>query len=42
MLPSTGYFKTINCPFYESGSCDRPYCHFKHARKGKLKKKFFI
>ncbi|XP_043477222.1 RNA exonuclease 1 homolog isoform X2 [Leptopilina heterotoma] len=33
MLPSTGYFKTINCPFYESGSCDRPYCHFKHARK---------
>ncbi|XP_012280594.1 RNA exonuclease 1 homolog [Orussus abietinus] len=33
MLPSTGYFKTINCPFYESGSCDRPYCHFKHARR---------
>ncbi|EFN69385.1 RNA exonuclease 1-like protein [Camponotus floridanus] len=33
MLPSTGYFKTINCPFYDSGSCDRPYCHFKHARR---------
>lgn len=35
MLPSTGYFKTINCPFYDSGSCDRPYCHFKHTRRGK-------
>ncbi|XP_011345897.1 RNA exonuclease 1 homolog isoform X2 [Ooceraea biroi] len=33
MLPSTGYFKTINCPFCDSGSCDRPYCHFKHARR---------
>lgn len=33
MLPSTGYFKTINCPFYESGTCDRPYCHFKHSRR---------
>lgn len=33
MLPSTGYFKTINCPFYDGGSCDRPYCHFKHARR---------
>ncbi|XP_012227272.1 RNA exonuclease 1 homolog isoform X2 [Linepithema humile] len=33
MLPSTGYFKTINCPFYDNGSCDRPYCHFKHARR---------
>ncbi|KAL6259234.1 hypothetical protein P5V15_009153 [Pogonomyrmex californicus] len=33
MLPSTGYFKTINCPFYDGGSCDRPYCHFKHTRR---------
>ncbi|XP_076237746.1 uncharacterized protein LOC143181256 isoform X2 [Calliopsis andreniformis] len=33
MLPSTGYFKAINCPFYESGSCDRPYCHFKHSKR---------
>ncbi|XP_070150981.1 RNA exonuclease 1 homolog [Polyergus mexicanus] len=33
MLPSTGYFKTINCPFYDTGSCDRPYCHFKHTRR---------
>lgn len=36
MLPSTGYFKAINCPFYESGTCDRPYCHFKHSKRGKL------
>ena len=33
MLPSTGYFKGINCPFYESGTCDRPYCHFKHSKR---------
>ncbi|KOC59362.1 RNA exonuclease 1 like protein [Habropoda laboriosa] len=33
MLPSTGYFKAINCPFYESGTCDRPYCHFKHSKR---------
>ncbi|XP_043252793.1 RNA exonuclease 1 homolog [Colletes gigas] len=33
MLPSTGYFKTINCPFYENGTCDRPYCHFKHSKR---------
>lgn len=33
MLPSTGYFKAINCPFYHSGSCERPYCHFRHAKK---------
>lgn len=33
MLPSTGYFKTINCPFYDSGLCERPYCHFRHVKK---------
>ncbi|XP_015596846.1 RNA exonuclease 1 homolog [Cephus cinctus] len=33
MLPSTGYFKTINCPFYDNGFCERPYCHFKHPRR---------
>ncbi|XP_046427019.1 RNA exonuclease 1 homolog [Neodiprion fabricii] len=33
MLPSTGYFKTINCPFYDNGLCERPYCHFKHPRR---------
>ncbi|XP_034933898.1 RNA exonuclease 1 homolog isoform X2 [Chelonus insularis] len=33
MLPSTGYFKSISCPFYDNGSCERPYCHFKHLRR---------
>lgn len=33
MLPSTGYFKGYNCPFYDNGLCERPYCHFRHVRK---------
>ncbi|XP_017883961.1 RNA exonuclease 1 homolog [Ceratina calcarata] len=33
MLPSTGYFKTINCPFYDNGTCERPYCHFRHSKR---------
>lgn len=33
MLPSTGYFNSINCPFYDSGLCERPYCHFRHVKK---------
>ncbi|XP_046985004.1 RNA exonuclease 1 homolog [Schistocerca americana] len=33
MLPCTGCFKGISCPFYDSGLCERPYCHFKHVKK---------
>ncbi|XP_014364279.2 RNA exonuclease 1 homolog [Papilio machaon] len=33
MLPSTGYFKGLNCPFFDSGLCERPYCHFRHVKK---------
>jgi len=33
MLPGTGYYKALNCPFHEMGFCERPYCHFKHAKK---------
>ncbi|XP_055679057.1 putative exonuclease GOR [Lutzomyia longipalpis] len=34
MLPSTGLFKSINCPFFSAtDSCSRPFCHFKHVRK---------
>ncbi|XP_045504067.1 RNA exonuclease 1 homolog [Colias croceus] len=33
MLPSTGYFKGIICPFYDTGLCERPYCHFRHVKK---------
>ena len=32
MLPSTGYFKTISCPFFDMGFCERPFCHFKHRK----------
>lgn len=32
MLPTSGYFKDIECPFLED-SCDRPYCHFRHRKK---------
>lgn len=33
MLPTTGHFKHIDCPYYVK-SCDRPYCHFRHRKKG--------
>uniref|UniRef100_A0AAG5CVI9 C3H1-type domain-containing protein n=1 Tax=Anopheles atroparvus TaxID=41427 RepID=A0AAG5CVI9_ANOAO len=32
MLPATGLFRTISCPFYEKDLCTRPFCHFKHAK----------
>jgi hypothetical protein len=36
MLPGTGYFKTMPCPFFDSGFCERPFCHFRHVRRGVL------
>ena len=33
MLTNTGYFKTMPCPFFDMGFCERPFCHFKHRRK---------
>ncbi|XP_064476816.1 RNA exonuclease 1 homolog [Ornithodoros turicata] len=33
MLPSSGYFKAINCPFYSSGLCERPHCHYRHVKR---------
>lgn len=36
MLPSTGYCKDINCPYYDSGLCERPYCHFRHVKKDSM------
>ena len=36
MLPSTGYFKTMSCPFFEMGFCERPFCHFKHRKREDL------
>lgn len=32
MLPSSGYFKPITCPFFDMGFCERPHCHFKHRK----------
>lgn len=34
MLPSKGYFKALECPYFNgSSNCDRPYCHFKHCKQ---------
>ncbi|RZF34757.1 hypothetical protein LSTR_LSTR007809 [Laodelphax striatellus] len=33
MLPSKGFFASYLCPFFEQGSCERPYCHFHHRKK---------
>lgn len=30
MLPSSGYFKSIVCPYFKNGFCCRPHCHYKH------------
>lgn len=30
MFKSSGYFKGIPCPYFASGLCERPYCHFGH------------
>lgn len=42
MFPSSGYFRGLDCPFYASGLCERPYCHYKHSKQSseKGKKKF--
>ncbi|XP_077869979.1 uncharacterized protein LOC100372740 [Saccoglossus kowalevskii] len=34
MLSSQGYFRGVDCPFYANGFCQRPYCHFRHIKKG--------
>ena len=39
MFPSSGYFNGIDCPFFTSGLCERPWCHFRHVKndeKGKI------
>ena len=36
MLSNTGYFKTMPCPFFDLGFCERPFCHFKHRKKEDL------
>lgn len=36
MFNSSNFFKGFDCPYYEKGPgcCKRPYCHFRHVRKG--------
>ena len=36
MLPSSGYFKSINCPYFKNGFCCRPHCHYKHEVNQKV------
>ena len=33
MLPSTGLFRNIPCPYFDEGECIRPFCHFRHDLK---------
>ncbi|XP_076331647.1 RNA exonuclease 1 homolog [Tachypleus tridentatus] len=39
MLPLSGYFKAIPCPFFNSGLCERPHCHFKHVKRDVVTRK---
>lgn len=32
MLPTSGYFRDLVCPFLKMGICERAYCHFLHER----------
>ncbi|KAK3090176.1 hypothetical protein FSP39_009745 [Pinctada imbricata] len=32
MFNNGGYFRGVSCPFYASGLCERPYCHFRHVK----------
>ena len=36
MFPTKGYLQNAVCPYYQYGLCHRPYCHFKHKKKGKF------
>ncbi|XP_076110513.1 uncharacterized protein LOC143079167 [Mytilus galloprovincialis] len=42
MFSTAGYLKGLNCPFFISGLCERPYCHFRHTKsepeEGKVQK----
>ena len=35
MFVSAGYFRGITCPYFASGLCERPYCHFRHIAQEK-------
>ncbi|XP_069127759.1 RNA exonuclease 1 homolog [Argopecten irradians] len=33
MFRTAGYYRGVNCPFFASGLCERPYCHFRHVKQ---------
>ena len=33
MLPTSGYFKDIVCPFLKTGLCERTHCHYRHDQR---------
>lgn len=41
MLPSSGYFQSVICPFFNNGLCERPHCHFRHVKKETFGKSSF-
>lgn len=32
MFPSQGHFTKTACPFFKTGHCERPHCHFAHFK----------
>ena len=43
MLPTVGYFRSIDCPsLAESGECQRPYCHFRHSYHAHSKSEYLV
>ncbi|XP_021961342.1 RNA exonuclease 1 homolog isoform X2 [Folsomia candida] len=36
MLPTHGLFRSIPCPYYVSGLCERPHCLFRHTKSDVL------
>ena len=37
MLPSSGYFRDITCPFLKKGLCERTHCHYRHDQRYEVK-----
>jgi hypothetical protein len=33
MLPTSGYFRDLLCPFLKSGLCERAHCHYRHDQR---------
>ena len=37
MLPTSGYFRDIVCPFLKKGLCERTHCHYRHDQRYEVK-----